>query len=416
MDIKLEKKPLLVRYRYMIAGGVLLSGFIVYLLFYTAGPSRLRYDKESVRIATVTQDKFIEYLDVEGIAKPKLTIRLNSPETGTVRRIVAEDGSMLNAGDTILTLENSELLRLIEDERDELDKQRIGYQEKMLQMQRRSSELKRSTLQTVYELERQSKQYNLDREEYEIGIKSKAQLEVASDDYRFRSENTRLLLEELHHDSLMNVIQTDLMKNDLEREEKKYARSSARIGNLAVLAPISGQLSFLSVIPGERVAAGSGIGEIKGMDDLKLTTMISEYYIERISIGLPAFVTYQDRKYELRVTKINPEIKDRNFEADLLFTGELPDNMRIGKSYRIQIELGQPEDALVTDKGNFYVSTGGRWVFKLTGDGGRAVRQPIVIGRQNPRQYEILDGLKVGEQIIISGYDNFGDVQELILK
>jgi RND family efflux transporter MFP subunit len=416
MDIKLEKKHPLLRYKYLIAGAAAVAGLIVYLLFSTVGPSRLRYDRENARIATVVNDRFIEYLDVESVAKPKLTIKLNSLEDGTVKRIVAEDGSMLNAGDVILELENPGLLRAIEDEKDELDKQRISYEEKMLQMQSRSSELKRNALKTAYDLERQNKQYSLDREEYAIGIKSKAQLEVASDAYIFNTENTRLQLEELRRDSLMAIIQADLMKSDLEREEKRYARSSARIENLIVRAPISGQLSYVSVIPGDRVGAGSSLGEIKGVDDLKLTTLISEYYIERISIGLPASVTYQDRKYALRITKINPEIKERNFETDLVFAGEIPDNIRIGKTYRVQIELGQPEDALVVEKGNFFVSTGGQWVFKLNEAGNRATRQPIVIGRQNPRQYEILDGLKDGDQIIISGYDYFGDAQELILK
>ncbi|MDR0697639.1 MAG: HlyD family efflux transporter periplasmic adaptor subunit [Tannerella sp.] len=416
MDIQLEKKPPLLRYKYLIAGVLILTGSIIYLLFSTIGPSKLRYDKENVQIATVVNDKFIEYIDVESIAKPKLTIKLNSMENGIVKRIVAEDGSMLNEGDTILILENLELLRAIEDEKDELDKQRISYREKTLQMQRRSSELKRNVLKTVYELERQSKQYNLDREEFELGIKSKAQMEVASDDYNFKNENTQLLLEELRHDSLMNIIQTDLMKNDQEREEKKYVRNRARIEDLIVRASIGGQLSYVSVIPGDRVAAGSSLGEIKGVDDLKLTTLISEYYIERISIGLPASVSYQNRKYELRVTKINPEIKDRNFEIDLLFVNEIPDNIRIGKTYRTQIELGQPEDALVVEKGNFYTSTGGRWIFKLDEAGHKATRQPVVIGKQNPRQYEILDGLKAGDQVVISGYDYFGDAQELILK
>ena len=416
MDIKIEKKPTIVRYKYMIAGGVLLFVFIIYVMISSMGPSKLRYDKENVQIVEVKQGKFIEYLDTESIAKPKVTIKLNSTESGTVKRIIAEEGSMLNVGDTILILENQDLLRSIEDEKDELDKQQVSHQEKMLQMQRRSSELRRNTLRTIYELDRQSKQYNLDKEEFDIGIKSKAQLEVASDDYSFNRQNTQLLLEELQHDSLMNIIQTDLMKNDLQREEKKYVRNRSRIDNLVVQAPISGQLSYINVIPGDRVSAGGSVGEIKGVNDLKLTTQISEYYIDRISIGLPASVTYLNRKYELRISKINPEIKERNFEIDLLFTDEIPDNVRIGKAYRVQIELGQPEDALVMDKGNFYTTTGGQWIFKLNKAGNKATRQDITIGRQNPRQYEVLNGLEPGDQIIISGYTNFGDAQELILK
>ena len=416
MDIKLEKKPLLVRYKYLVAGAVLFLILVIYLIFSSVGPSKLRYDKDNVQIVEVQHGKFIEYLDVESIARPKVTIKLNSIESGIVERIIAEEGSMLNEGDTILILRNPDLLRTIEDEKDELDKQHVSYQEKMLQMQRRSSELNRNTLRTLYELDRQSKQYNLDREEFEIGIKSKAQLDVASDDYNFNRQNTQLLLEELRHDSLMNIIQTDLMKNDLQREEKKYERNRSRIEDLIVRAPISGQLSYINVIPGDRVSAGASIGEIKGINELKLSTLISEYYIDRISNGLPASVTYQNRKYELRISKINPEIKDRNFEIDLLFTDEIPDNMLIGRTYRVQIELGQPEDALVIDKGNFYASTGGQWIFKLSKTGNKATRQDVTIGRQNPRQYEVLSGLESGDQIIVSGYTNFGEAQELILK
>lgn len=416
MDIPIKKKSPVLKYKYYIAGGVVLLGLLIYLIFTSVGGTRLRYNAENVQISEAKQDKFLDYLDVEGLAQPKLTVKLNSLESGIVDRIVADEGSFLQKGDTILVLNNPELIRAIGDEHDDLEKQQISYEEKKLQMQRKSSELKRTTLKTVYDLERLSKQYNLDKEEFNIGIKSKAQLEVASDDYSFNQKNAKLLLEELRHDSLMNIIQTDLMRNDLSREEKKFARSRDRLDNLLVRAPMSGQLSFISVIPGERVGAGSNIGELKVIEDIKLTTKVSEYYIDRIAIDLPATITYQNEKYPLKIVKINPEIKDRQFDVDLVFTDKKPENIRIGKSYRLQIELGQPEDALIVDKGNFYQSTGGQWVFKLNESGTKAIKTNITIGRQNPRQYEVLEGLSSGDKIIISGYDNFGDAQELILK
>ena len=416
MDIKLEKKHPINKYKFYIAGGVIVMALLLYLIISSTGPSRLRFDAENLQISEVKQGKFMEYVDVEGIAQPKMTIRLNSIESGIVDRIVAEEGSMLDRGDTILILKNAELERLIGDERDELEKKRVSFREKTLQMERKSSELRRNTLKTVYDLERLSKQYNLDQEEYGMGIKSKAQLDVATDEFNFQQKNTTMLLEELSHDSLMNIIQTDLMNNDMQREEKRFLRSLERLDNLVVRAPISGQLSYISVIPGERVNAGSNIGEQKTVDELKLTTSVSEYYIDRISLGLPATIIYQGMKYNLKITKINPEIKERSFTVDLIFTDEIPDNIRIGKTYRIQIELGQPEDALIMEKGNFYSSTGGQWVFKLDKSGKKAVRSNIVIGRQNPTQYEIIEGLQPGEKVIISGYNNFGDVQELILN
>jgi RND family efflux transporter MFP subunit len=416
MDIQLKKKHPVIRYKYYILAGVVFTSFLIYLLIMSAGPSRLRYDADKLEIVEVTRDKFLEYLDVEGVVQPKLTIKLNSFEAGSVARIVAEDGSLLKAGDTILVLSNPELIRTIGDEYDDLSKQQVTYREKQIQMERKSSELKRQSLEIIHKLDRLSKENTLNQEEYNIGIKSKAQYEVAVDEYTFNRENTRLILEEMKHDSLLNLIQTDLMRTDMNREEKRFERSRERLEKLIVRAPVAGQLSFVNVIPGDRVNAGTNIGELKVVDQIKISTKVSEYYIERIVVGLPATITYQGEKYPLKITKINPEIRDRQFEVDLVFSDRLLDNIRIGKSYRVQIELEQPEDALVIPKGNFFQATGGQWIFKVNESGDRAKRAPIAIGRQNPRQYEVLEGLNSGDRIIVSGYDNFGEVEEIVLK
>ncbi len=323
---------------------------------------------------------------------------------------------MLRKGDTILILINLELNKIIENEYNDLEKQRILYREKLLQMEQKTSELKRNTMKTVYDLNRLSKQHELDKEEYAIGIKSKAQLDISTNEYSYNQKNAKLLLQELQQDSVKNIYQKDLLKADMEREEKKYLHSRERLGELIVRAPIDGQLSFLSVILGERVNAGTNIGELKDMSNMKIMTSVSEYYIDRISLGLPASIIYNNEKYNMVISKINPEVKDRNFEIDLLFTDKVPDNIRIGKTYRIQIEMGQPENALVINKGNFYQSTGGQWIFKLNKNEDKATKAAIVVGRQNPLQYEVLEGLEEGDKVIVSGYDNFGDVQELILN
>ncbi len=416
MDIKREKKHFLLRNKQYVIGGSILLILILYTLVVSVGPQQLRQETDSLQLSEVKGDNFLEYLDLEGIAQPKLTVKLNSYESGIVERITAEEGAFLKKGDTILLLTNPELIKEIEDEQDNLEKQRISYREKLLQMEQNTSELERKTLKTIYDLNRLSKQYELEKEEYAIGIRSKAQLDVAADEYVYNQKNAQLLLEELKQDSLKNKIQEDLLSADLERAEKKYFRSLERLNHLIVRAPIDGQLSFLSVIPGEKVNTGVNIGELKEMNNMKVTAAVSEYYIDRISLGLPGTMVYKNEKYPLVISKINPEIKERNFFIDLLFTNEVPDNIRIGKTCRLQIEMGQPEKAVVIDKGNFYQSTGGKWIFKLTPDGKKAVKTPLVIGRQNPLQYEITEGLKPGDKVIISGYDHFGDAQELILK
>lgn len=416
MDIKLEKKPWYVRYRYRIAAGIALTAGLVYVAVLASGPRKLRIDTESVQLAEVKDDEFLEYVDVEGVVHPILTLMVNTREAGNVDRIVAEEGSLLRRGDTILTLVNPDLIRDIEDQRDEWEKQRISYEEKALEMEQKTLTLKQQALEASYELNKISKSYALEEEEYKMGIRSKAQLEVSADEYRYKTESTRLKLQSLQSDSAMTVIRKELLRNDRERERKKWERSLQRRDNLVVCAPADGQLSFVKVTPGQQVSSGENIAEVKVMDQFKIRTALSEYYIDRVTTGLPASVTYQGKRYPLRVTKVVPEVKDRTFDVDLVFTGEMPDNVRLGKSYRVQIELGQPEKAIVIPRGNFYQQTGGNWIFKLNADRTKAVKVPITISRQNPRQYEITEGLQPGDWVITTGYDNFGDAEELILK
>lgn len=414
MDIKLEKKPWYIRYRYYLAGAFLVCCGLIYVIVLASGPRRLRINAEHIQIEEVKQADFMEYVDVEGIVHPILTIIVNTREAGNVDQIIGEEGSLLKKGDTILTLTNPNLMREIEDQQDEWEKQRISYQEKALEMEQKSLTLKQQTLEAEYELNKIRKSFSLEKEEYAMGIRSKAQLEVSEDEYRYKTESTRLKLKSLQSDSSMTVIRKELLQNDRDREEKKLIRSRQRIEDLIVRSPIDGQLSFVKVTPGQQVAAGENIAEVKVMDQFKIHTSLSEYYIDRVTTGLPAAITYQGKRYPLKISKVIPEVKDRLFEVDLVFTGEMPENVRLGKSFRVQIELGQPEQALVVPRGNFYQQTGGQWIYKVNADKTRAVKVPVTIGRQNPRQYEITEGLQPGDLVIVSGYDTFGEAEELL--
>ena len=383
MDIKLEKKPWYIRYRYYLTGGLLFISFLIYVIVLSLGPRKLRVDAENIQIAEVKDADFMEYVDVEGLIQPILTIKVNTREAGSVESIVGEEGSLLQQGDTILILSNPDLLRNIEDQRDEWEKQMITYQEQEIEMEQKSLNLKQQALTNNYELE---------------------------------VINAALQQESLRHDSAVTMIRKELIRNDRERERKKYERVHERLNNLVVTAPIKGQLSFVKVTPGQQVSSGESIAEIKVLDQYKIHTSLSEYYIDRITTGLPATINYQGKKYPLRITKVVPEVKDRMFDVDLVFTDDIPDNVRVGKSFRVQIELGQPEQTLIIPRGNFYQATGGQWIYKVNASKTKAVRVPLSVGRQNPQQYEITEGLRPGDWVITTGYDTFGDAEELILR
>ena len=416
MDIKLEKKPWYIRYRsYLVAGGAFII-FLIYVISLSLGPKKLRVETDNIQLAEVRNGKFMEYVDVEGLVQPILTIKVNTREAGSVDRIVAEEGTLLKKGDTILVLNNPDLIREIEDQRDEWENQRYTYREREIEMEQKSLTLKQQALQTQYEMNRLQKSFGLEKEEYQMGIKSKAQLEVSEAEYNYNLQKSALQMESLRHDSAMTIIRKDLLRNERERGQKKFLRSMDRLEGLVVRAPIDGQLSYVSATPGQQVASNANIAEIKVLDQFKIHTQLSEYYIDRITTGLPATVNYQGKRYPLKITKVVPEVKDRMFDVDLVFTGEMPENVRVGKSFRVQIELGQPEDALVMPRGNFYQATGGQWIYKVNASKDKAVRIPLTIGRQNPQQYEVTEGLQAGDLVIVTGYDTFGEAEELILK
>ena len=416
MDIPLKKRPWFIRYRYYLLAALAFIALLGYAATLALGPRKFRVDKENVQIAEVRHTDFLEYVDVEGIVHPIMTVQVNSLEGGSVARIVGEEGDMVQPGDTLLVLENPQVERNIADKLGELEKQRIEHRRQLLEIDRNRLTLQQQSLQAEYELKRLEKSYALNREEYNMGIKSKAELEVAADEYAYKTRTTRLQQQNLRHDSVMGTIQRELLQRDMAREEEAFRRETRRMEDLIVRAPVTGQLSLADIVPGQQISAGQRVGDVKVLDRFKIHAALSEYYVDRITAGLPASLQYQERRYPLKVSKVWPEVKDRSFEVDLVFTDSVPDNVRLGKSYRLQIELGQPEKTLVLPRGNFYAVTGGRWIFKLNADGTRAYRTDISIGRQNPRQYELLEGLQAGDRVLVTGYQSFGNVEEIVLE
>lgn len=416
MDIKLKKKPWYWRYRYHLLAGAAVVVLLIYGIVLALNSGTPRVDKETLTIAEVKEDRFLEYVDVEGIVQPILTVKVNALEAGFVDRIVAEDGVMLKVGDTILILKNPELIRTIHDEEDEWRHQQRQYREQEIEMQQKSITLQQQVLDANYEMNNLDNKRRIAGEEFEMGMKSKAEMDLAESEYDYRKKKTTLQLKSLNHDSVATAIRREMLASDMERALTKRDRAAERSGNLIVRAPVTGQLSFLTVTPGQQVQSGMSIGELKVLSDYKLHVSLNEYYVERIAPGLPAKIVIQSKQYPLKVSRVVPEIKDRSFESDLVFTGERPTSLRVGKSFRVQIELGMPESAIVIPRGDFFSTTNGKWIYKLSSDGSKAIKTDIELGRQNPQQFEVISGLKPGDRVIVSGYDNLNDTEQLIIQ
>ena len=416
MDVKKNKKAWYWRYKYHIITGICILALTAYAASSLVGPQRSRIDSNLIEVGEAVNADFLEYVDAEGVVQPFKTVKINALEAGFVDKVIAEDGAILNKGDTILILNNPELMRTISDEEDEYQRQQRLLREQEIDIAQMSLTLQQQVLDVNFEMNQLDDKRRIAREEYHMGMKSKAEFDLFEREYEYHRNKAELQRKNLIHDSTTTVLRRELIQVDLERIKTKRDRAFARKESLIVRAPISGQLSFLSVSNGEQAQSGAIVGEIKALDNFKLHVSLNEYYVDRISTGLPAGISNQREQFAMRVTRVVPEIKDKKFDIDLVFTDKYPENLHLGKSYRVQIELGQPEQALVIHAGDFYNSTNGKWIYKIVDGGRKAVKTSIVLGRKNPTQYEVVSGLKHGDKVIINGYEQLNNKEEIILQ
>ena len=416
MDVKLPPKKWYVKYRIHIVAGILALGLIVMLIKVSTGPKIIRINSDSVQTATVQSGEFSEYVNAEGTLQPIQTIKVYTREGGFVESVLVQDGALVHKGDTLMILSDPELQRTIETARESWRKQNRSYRTSMIEMDQRRLSLAQSILQTKYELKRLEKEHNLAQEEFRMGIRSRAQLDVADEEYNYKMETVRLQLESRRQDSVLNAIRQEALQNELAEAQRQLRKTEERLNDLIVTAPADGQLSGLSLEPSQRISSGTAIADIKRMDQFRMRLSINEFYIDKITVGQPATITYEKKTYPMTISSTVPEIKGGSFDIYLVFTDSMPDNARIGKSYQARIEMGGQGQSVIVPKGNFYNYTHGNWVFKVNESHTHAVRVPVSIGRQNPRHFEILDGLKPGDEIIITGYDRIADADEVALN
>lgn len=416
MDIKLPPQPWYRKYMVHIVSGTALVALLVYTIVLAVSPPRRSTSKERVRIAEVVEAPFLEFVEVEGLVHPVMTIQLNALENGYVERIVCDEGAMLKQGDTILVLSNPDLLRTIDEEREQWEKENRNLHEQEIQMEQKSIDLRLQTLEQKYQITALERKLTQSREEFAMGIKSRAELDIVEAENEHLHNKLMLQMQSLGHDSAATVLRRQMIVADREAAQRRLQNTRRRTEGLVVRAPCDGQLGHINLIIGQQVSAGSKIGELKIMDQYKVSTQLSEYYVERIHAGLPATIVQKQDTFPLRISRVVPEVKERKFAVDLLFNGATPDNIRLGKSYRVKVELGQPEPAVVIPRGDFYQKSSGEWIFLIDGETGIARRVPIEVGRQNPEQFEVLKGLKPGDRVITSGYDRIGDAEEVIIE
>lgn len=375
-----------------------------------------RIDCDAVTIATVEAGKFNDYIRIIGIVQPSNSIQISAEEGGIVEQKFLEEGATVHAGDPILQLRNSTLdLEIMNAEAELAEKQNFLRNTQVTMEQDRLNNLTEKS-QLDMDVRQKKRTYLQYKRLYGEELVSKEEYLKAGEDYELAVEKSRLVTERLRQDSIYRSLQMSQLENDLENMRRSLSLIRDRRSKLTICAPADGELGFLDVEQGQSIATGKMIGRINVMTGHKIEANIDEHYIDRVVAGLSGEFQRQDSTYMLRVRKVYPDVRESKFQTDFDFVGAKPDNIRNGQSYYINLELGESTESILLPRGAFFTSTGGTWIFVVDPDGKNATRRPIRIGRQNPQYYEVIEGLQAGEKVVISGYEQFGNADKLILK
>lgn len=396
-----------------IAGVVLLVAASIY---FTSGKKKLNVDAERITISEVKNGAFQEFIPVNGVVLPMTTIYLDAVEGGRVEEKYVEDGSFVAKGQPILRLSNTDIeLSLVN--------QQTSVYNLLTQMQISRNAAQQNTvnkLNQMTDVESQLKEarriYELNKSLYQQKAIGLQEFKQSENNYNYQLEKLKLTQQLLKQDSVSNSQQVSQAQQSYRGSQNALDVMRKKVGDLVVRAPIDGQLTSLDAEIGQNKNKGERLGQIDVLSGYKVRVDVDEHYLSRVVIGLMGDASFAGKSYRLRITKVYSQVNNGRFQVDMQFEGKVPEGIRRGQTLQIGLELSEEKQAILLAKGGFYQQTGGNWVFKLSKDGKTAYKVDVQLGSQNPDYYEVLSGLQPGDKVVTSSYENFGNMQELVLK
>lgn len=382
----------------------------------TTKKSQLNVDVERITISEIKKGPFLEFIPVNGIVQPITTIYLDALEGGRVEEKYVEDGAVMKKGEPILRLSNTDLeLSLVNQE--------TSVYNLLTQMQISQNAARQNTigkLNQMTDVESQLREaerlYKLNKHLYDEKAIGLQEFKKSENDYNYQLAKQKLSKQILNQDSLSVKQEFDQARQSYDRTQNALGVMRKKVGDLIVRAPVDGQLTSLDAEIGQSKNKGERLGQIDVLSGFKVRADIDEHYSSRIYTGLMGTFSFANKQYKLKIKKVYTQIVNSRFQVDMEFVGEVPPNIRRGQTLQIGLALSEETTALLLPRGGFHSQTGGNWIFKLSDDGKTAYKVDIQLGMQSPDFYQVLSGLKEGDKVVTSSYENYGDMQELLLK
>ncbi len=416
MDRIIEKKKWSQKRILTIGGITALVALIAGSIYFTSGKSKLNVDVDRITVSEIKEGVFQENIPVNGVVLPLTSIYLDAQEGGRVEEKYVEDGAVMKKGEPIMRLSNTDLLMTL------MSQQNTVYNT-LTQMQINRNNALQNTVgkrNQMADAENQHKEaervYLLNKKLYDQKAIGLQEFKESENNYNYYLQKKTLAEQILQQDSAFTLTQQTQDRQSHAASQEALSIMQKKVGDLIVRAPIDGQLTSLDAEIGQNKNKGERLGQIDVLDGFKVRVDIDEHYISRIYVGLKGTFTFAGQEYKLEIKKVYTQVTAGRFQVDMEFDGETPKSVRRGQTLQIVVALSDERKALLLPKGGFYQQTGGNWIFKVKENGSAAYKVDIQLGNQNKDYYEVVSGLQAGDKVVTSSYENYGNMQELVLK
>lgn len=416
MDRKIEQKTWNRKRIMTIAGITALVLLIGGAIYSTSGKSKLDVDLDRITISTITKGQFQENIPVNGVVMPLTTINMDATDGGRVEEKYTEDGAVLKVGDPIVKLANTELELRLADEQTQVYAAEVQMNISHNNAQQNTITKLQSAAATDVAFKEAERVYKLDKDLYAKKAIGLQEYTTAVNQYEYQLKSERLNKQFLAQDSVMVKQQAQQAAEQYAQMKQTLDLLKKKVSELTIRAQVAGQLTGFDSEIGQDKKAGDPIGQIDVLTGFKVRASIEEHYVPRVFNGLKGSVDFAGKTYNLVIKKVFQEIVNAQFSADMYFVGPVPQGIRKGQTLQVTLNLSDPTTALLLPKGGFFQQTGGNWIFKLSEDGKTAYKTDIQINRNSPDYYELTSGLKVGDRVITSSYETYGNNEILVLK
>ena len=411
------KRPFFSRYKnilYLFLAAVSVSGTWIFLKPVQDASYSMAADK--LVISSVVTSTFEDFVPIRGLVTPLSTLYLDAVEGGRVEKVHVEDGALVTPGQLIVELSNTALQLDAISREAEVAQQHNNFATLELQLERNRLDHSRRLVELQYQVTRLK--HEMDRIEplYKKGVASKSDYIKNKDEYEYYTQLYQLRIDTQKSDERLRKAQMAVLEGSIGRLKSNLKFAQSNLDNLNIRAPTKGKLTAFDAEIGQSLKQGQRLGQIDDPDNYKITAQIDEFYLNRVDIGQTATAEVAGETYNIRLSKLYPQVTQGQFKADLVFQDRQPPGIRRGQTLQLKLTLGDPVQTLVIPNGPYYQDTGGNWVFVVTQGNSRAVRRQVKLGRRNTDSVEIEEGLIEGEQVITSPYSSFRDLASFNLK